>query len=399
MPTTRTRRLLGSAVERDGDEEHRSATPLELLFDLTFVVAVGAAADGLHHELVAGHVADGVLGFAMGFFGVWWAWMNYTWFASAHDSDDLVHRLLTLVQIAGVLVFATGISSVVEDNEFLVVTVGYGIMRIGLSASWLRVAMQVPARRERALRYAGLIAVLQILWFARLALAEDWLLPSFIVLCLGELLVPVVAERAAEHAIFHAEHIRERYGLFTIIVLGESILSATAGFQAAVNDGGMSPELFQVEISALLLAFAAWWLYFDHPAHLVPTFEQSFRWGYGHVFVFAALASAGAGIYVAADSVVHHENTRIAALSVAVPMAMYVAGLALVLKITRARVVRIYPKVAAGVLMIGVGSVASVGTTVSLCALVMTGLVVWMIIDSDRTNQALLPTRSESASA
>src|SRR5690606_34541552 len=80
--------------------------PLELFFDLTFVVAVGRAADSLHHELAVDHVATALAAFAATFFAVWWAWMNFTWFASAHDSDDVAFRLLALVQMAGVLVLA-----------------------------------------------------------------------------------------------------------------------------------------------------------------------------------------------------------------------------------------------------------------------------------------------------
>jgi low temperature requirement protein LtrA len=104
-----TARLRGRGVLRRADEEHRTATPLELFFDLTFVVAIGRASAVFHHELVDHHFAHGLIGFATVFFAVWWAWMNYTWFASAHDSDDVPHRLLTFVQMIGVLVLTAGI--------------------------------------------------------------------------------------------------------------------------------------------------------------------------------------------------------------------------------------------------------------------------------------------------
>ena len=94
---------------RPVDEEHRVATPLELLFDLTFVVAVAQVAAELAHGIAEDHVGDGLLGYLMVFFAIWWAWMNFTWFASAYDTDDVPYRLLTLVQMAGVLVLAAGI--------------------------------------------------------------------------------------------------------------------------------------------------------------------------------------------------------------------------------------------------------------------------------------------------
>ena len=88
---------------RSPHEPHRTATPPELLFDLVFVVAISEAAQGLHHALGSGHVTDGLLGYLTVFFAIWWAWMNFTWFASAYDCDDLPYRLATLVQIAGAL--------------------------------------------------------------------------------------------------------------------------------------------------------------------------------------------------------------------------------------------------------------------------------------------------------
>jgi low temperature requirement protein LtrA len=65
---------------RDAAEQHRVATPLELLFDLCFVVAVALAAASLHHAVAENHIASGVLSYAMVFFAIWWAWMNFTKF-------------------------------------------------------------------------------------------------------------------------------------------------------------------------------------------------------------------------------------------------------------------------------------------------------------------------------
>ena len=95
-------------VARDPGQVHRASTPLELLFDLCFVVAVSQAAAQLAHGVEDDHMGPALLGYAMVFFGIWWAWMNFTWFASAYDTDDVPYRLLTLVQMAGALVLAAG---------------------------------------------------------------------------------------------------------------------------------------------------------------------------------------------------------------------------------------------------------------------------------------------------
>ena len=86
---------------RRGDESHRASTPLELLFDLCFVVAVAQAAAELHHAVAEDHLGAGLFGYVTVFFAIWWAWMNFSWFATAYDTDDVPYRLTTLVQIAG----------------------------------------------------------------------------------------------------------------------------------------------------------------------------------------------------------------------------------------------------------------------------------------------------------
>jgi low temperature requirement protein LtrA len=94
---------------RDPSEEHRAATPLELLYDLTLVVSFGVAADELAHYVADDHVLAGIAGFAFAAFAVSWAWINYSWFASAYDTDDWVFRLATMVQMVGVIVVALGL--------------------------------------------------------------------------------------------------------------------------------------------------------------------------------------------------------------------------------------------------------------------------------------------------
>ena len=98
-------------------EAHRAATPLELLFDLTFVVAFGIAADELAHYVAEDHVSAGLVGFAFATFSIIWAWINFSWFASAYDTDDWVFRLLTMVQMVGVLILALGIADDVRRRS------------------------------------------------------------------------------------------------------------------------------------------------------------------------------------------------------------------------------------------------------------------------------------------
>src|SRR3954464_10409519 len=137
------------------DEPNRVSSQLELLFDLTFVVAVAAITDQLAHTVAEGHAREGVLPFLQVFFAIWWAWMNFTWFASSYDTDDVAYRLLTMVQMAGVLVLAAGVPAAADHFDYRLLTLGYFIMRVALTAQWLRAAAEHLAGRRTALRYAA----------------------------------------------------------------------------------------------------------------------------------------------------------------------------------------------------------------------------------------------------
>ncbi|QFG27091.1 low temperature requirement protein A [Actinomadura sp. WMMB 499] len=314
---------------RDPGEEHRSATPLELLFDLTFVVAVAQAAAGLHHELAEGHLGSGLLGYVAVFFAIWWAWMNFTWFASAYDTDDALYRVLTLVQMGGVLVLAAGVEEALTDYDFALVTVGYVVMRAAMIGQWLRAAAEHPAGRSATLRYAAGIALVQAGWVGRLWLPDDLAMIGFAVLVAAELAVPLWAEARGRMTGWHPRHIAERYGLFTIIVLGEVILATLTGMRAVASEHGFSAPVVLIAVGGLLLVFALWWLYFGGPLRELPSLRVALMWGYGHYVVFGSVAAIGAGLEAALDVTEHHAHVsvRAVALAVALPVALFLLAL------------------------------------------------------------------------
>jgi low temperature requirement protein LtrA len=315
---------------RDPHEEHRVATPLELFFDLVFVVAVAQAANSLHHALAEGAVAAPTARYIAVFVTIWWAWMGFSWFASAYDTDDIAYRLTVFVQMTGALIIAAGIPRAFDDLDFDVVVVGYVVMRLAQVVLWLRAAAHAPPDARRcALRFAAGITACQIGWIARLALSGTWGIAGFAVLMAAELIVPVWAERAAPTS-WHPGHIAERYGLFTIIVLGESILAGTVAVQTVVDDVGLDAELVGLIAGGLLIVFSMWWIYFDYQTPQVLTSNRpGFIWGYGHLVVFAAVAAVGAGLVVAVDHAAGHghvSDARAGAV-VAVPVAVYLLSL------------------------------------------------------------------------
>src|SRR5215213_7537761 len=157
---------------RDPSEHNRTATPLELLFDLTFVIAFGAAANELAHLLAEGYIGTALLGFSFATFGIAWAWINFSWFASAYDTDDWVFRLATMVQMLGVLIFALGLPDMFEsldhgdtvDNRVMVA--GYVLMRVALLFLWWQVSRHDLERAPAARTYVTAVGIAQVGWVA-----------------------------------------------------------------------------------------------------------------------------------------------------------------------------------------------------------------------------------------
>ncbi|VEG56860.1 low temperature requirement A [Mycolicibacterium aurum] len=321
---------------RDPHEPGRAATPLELLFDLTFVVAFSVAASEFAHLLAAGHVAAGLAAFFFAMFAVCWAWINFSWFASAYDTDDWVYRLTTMLQMVGVLILALGLPQMYASIEHgghvdnTVVVAGYVVMRIAMVTQWLRAAAQDPPRRKACLTYALWITLAQIGWIVAIFIHTSVPATAAIVvgLVLVEVVGPVIAERKLGGTPWHAHHIVERYGLFTIIALGEGVVGTVASLTAVVGQQGWSVEAVFVAVAGAGLTFGMWWTYFALPQAdiLHARRERSFGFGYLHLVVFASIVATGAGLHVAAYYIEHHsELSSVATVAtVVIPVGVYI---------------------------------------------------------------------------
>lgn len=331
MDTNSTPQFL-SFKPRDRDEAHRAATMLELMFDLAAVIAIAAAAAGLHHALAGAHIAEGIIGFMMSFFMIWLAWMNYTWLASAYDDGSLLFRVVTMIIMFGALMLAAGIPAVFDQQPLYLVLAGFVTMRLGLVVLWLAAARGDPDNRKIALRYAGGISIMQVYWVSIiLSLPADSSLTmaAFILGFACELVIPAIAERNGRTN-WHRHHIIERYGLLNIIVLGECFLAIVMALKT--DAVGLLPSwpLLGLGITASVITFTLWSLYFSREEHLrSEELSHTLLWGYGHFALFASGAAVGAGFAVMVEITTHHADVdlRIGALAVAIPTAVYVSTL------------------------------------------------------------------------
>lgn len=394
MPPSITHRIARMSG-RDPGEGHRSATPLELLFDLTFVVAFGIAADELAHYLVEDHIRTSLLGFPFAAFAVAWAWINFSWFASAYDTDDWLFRVLTLIQMVGVLVFALGIPDLfasIDEGDYVdnaVMVAGYVVMRVALVGQWLRVAKQDPARRPAAMTYVTAVLIAQAGWIA-LAVAKTSVGVMFAgaaLLILIELAGPYLAETRKGGTPWHPHHIAERYGLLVIIALGEAILGTVFALRAVVGPEGpgWSVETGVIGFAGVALTFGMWWIYFVIPCgELLAHFRtRSFGWGYGHIPLFGALVAVGGGLHAAAYLVEGKTKLDVldTLLTTAIPLTIYLLVIFLLYAYLTATVDPFHlPMLAVSLGVIGASvAMAALGAGLEWCLLVL-ALTPWVTV-------------------
>ncbi|MBA0046493.1 low temperature requirement protein A [Mycobacteroides sp. LB1] len=329
---------LRAMVARDPAQPHRASTPLELLFDLVFVVAVSRASGTLHHFWAEGHFAEGLAGYAIGFFAIWWAWMNFTWFASAFDTDDWLYRVTVFVQMAGALTVAAGVERAMTGADFGIAIGGYVLMRIAAGSQWVRAAISDPTMRATCLRYVAGITAVQAAWVCWGLFAPEHLrIPLFLVIALADISVPWFSERVAPTT-WHPEHIAERYGLFTLIVLGESILASANSIIGGAEEAENYTTMIGIAASALVIVAAVWWIYFDQEQECKDaSLRSTLLWGYSHYFIFGAVAALSAGFEIAVDEGLDksHLSPTVGAFTATVPFAIYLVLAWLVLLLRR----------------------------------------------------------------
>ena len=310
------------------DESNRTATPLELLFDLTSSRPWRKLAALLAHDVASGHATTSIGPFLMVFFAIWWAWMNFTWFASAYDSDDVAYRLAAFVQMGGVLVLAAG----VDARSTTRLRRGHARLphhAARAARAWLRArdpapswAPHSPAIRQRNRPPGGALAQSARLGGPLRRSRLSWLCSSLSCWC-----------RRGRNAVARppGTHTTSQSG----IPCSRSSCSARASSPrlppwSPSSSARLTPTSSPCRAPAWSSSFALWWLYFAAPAGagLAARREWSYVWGYGHYLFFAALAALGAGLEVAVAASAGHAPDLPpwgAVAAVATPVALVLA--------------------------------------------------------------------------
>jgi low temperature requirement protein LtrA len=275
------------------EEEERRATWLELFYDLIFVVAIAELAHNLSKDVSL----QGFIGFIVLFIPIWWCWLGATFYATLFDTDDLGDRLLTLVQMTIVAALTVNVHHGMSTSSHGF-AIAYVAARSILILQFLIAGYFVPEARPLTNWYARGFSIGAALWLVSLFVPGDWRFGLWGLALILELLTPLGTGQIAARIPPNVSHVPERLGLFTIIVLGESV--------AAVVKGVAGKEWDTASVLAALLgmsiAFSLWWLYFDSvdksPLETMKAGKISIfiTWLYSHLFLAIGLAATGVGV-------------------------------------------------------------------------------------------------------
>jgi low temperature requirement protein LtrA len=291
-------------------EGERNATWLELFYDLVFVATVAM----LGTRLAADTSATGWFSYAGYFLLVWWLWASHTFYADRYDTDDLVYRFLAGTQMVAIAILAASVSTGPAAST-AVFAAAYAAARILLLLLYARAYRFVPATRKLVRGYLIGFGIGASLWVVSILVPEParfWLWGIALAI---DLATPFVMRKAQAASPLDVSHLPERFGLFTILVLGEAIVAVTIGlghveWQWSTTIAG---------IAGLSIATGLWWIHFDNVDGRVVRRKgggkawQPTVWIYSHLPLAIGLAMVGVGVehaIVASDHGHHYTSAE-----------------------------------------------------------------------------------------
>ncbi|MEW6322825.1 MAG: low temperature requirement protein A [Acidobacteriota bacterium] len=277
------------------DSHERKVTWLELFFDLSFVAAVAQVAS----PLAADYTPAGVFRFMLLFLLIWWAWSGQTAFATRFDPDDGIQRLLTLAQMFTVAAMAANATGALDSRDSAGFAAAYAVLRLTLVAQYRRAAA-VEASRPLTRAYSRGIAAAALLWLASALIPAPARFALWAVAMAIDLATPVIAEHHAVLAPPDKAHLPERFGLFTLILLGEALVSIMRGME---HQATWTPAAAAAAFGSIAAVFGFWWLYFDvakgpaeRPTRTRAEVLKFQAWSHAHVLLYLGLVVLGVGL-------------------------------------------------------------------------------------------------------
>ncbi|MEL6496193.1 MAG: low temperature requirement protein A, partial [Cyanobacteria bacterium J06623_7] len=275
------------------EDGERSATWLELFFDLIFVVAVAQLAHNFQQEFSF----FGLAKLAILFVPVWWCWIGATFYDTRFDNDGLVDRLITLVQMAIAASLAANIHHGLGSSS-TGFALSYMAFRGVLVCQYLHAGYHVKEARELTNWFAIGFTLSLLFWLASVFVPIPWRFVLWGTGLIIDFATPLTAGQKVVRVPPDMAHTTERIGLFTIIVLGESIVAVVGG----VSEIDWTPMSVAIALLGLSIAFSFWWMYFDtvdeSPLHAMRRGKMkiALTWLYSHLPLTVGLTATGVGV-------------------------------------------------------------------------------------------------------
>ncbi|WP_433749441.1 low temperature requirement protein A [Paenibacillus amylolyticus] len=272
----------------------KKVTWLELFYDLLFVAAVSKAGHVLLHAEHGVITFEYLMKFVLIFIPVWWAWVGQTLFINRYGQDILIHRIFLILQLLSVMVMTASLSTHF-DQYYLSFFVGYIGSRAFTAIQYLTVHKSKSEYQQKAARYLGICFLIGILISSGSLFFDSWL--RYLILYVGiavDIVLPLIGRKNLVKVPVQTHHLLERFALFTLILLGESVVSIIAVLQADHWD--MKSILFAAFTAIFVIAM--WWQYFDNVEKKVSKEIQTAGQAiiYGHLFIYISMSMIAASI-------------------------------------------------------------------------------------------------------
>ena len=238
----------------EDENEERHSNWMELLFDLIFVAAISQLALNLY----ANYSFITFLEFIPLFFAIWWGWLGHTVYLSRFGTDDVLHRFYTMAQMLVVASLAINAKNALSTTG-TAFAISYALLRIMLVVEYINAGKKIPEARPLTNHYSVGFSVAAVLWLISAFIPAPWRFVLWGVAIIVDIITPLTAGKLNIRFPLHPTHLPERFGLFTIILIGEAIVSVVY----VISGLGLNLSTGFIGIMGLVIAFSIWWGYFE----------------------------------------------------------------------------------------------------------------------------------------
>ena len=240
------------------NSENRSATWLELFFDLVFVATIGFITHDLAHTHDNHLSVKQLVGFPLQFIPIWWIWVSHTIYSNRFDTDSKNHRLSTLFIMLLLVIMPAFLGKNLENNyNYMVIT--YAVIHIIIAVLYFQSSEKHGEKSKPAKAISRSFSLGALISLSSLLIESELRYFIFYAGIVFELLYPILSKDKFTDIPLDLEHLVERAGLLIIILQGEAVISLVSSLQYVK----WNPLNLSTAFSGFIMIGAIWWIYFN----------------------------------------------------------------------------------------------------------------------------------------